>query len=88
MPDPIPPFLAAALRKTVLTPQHHLIDRNASFADLDIDALDRLTLCCEIEEELGVEIGDPEMEAWDSVEDLLASVKSRATEPLAGQVRS
>ena len=44
---------------------------------LGLDALDSVTLACAVEEALGVELRDAEIEAWVTVGDIVASVERR-----------
>lgn len=41
--------------------------------DLCLDALDRLTIACALDEDLGIEIPDADLTAWETVADVAAT---------------
>ncbi len=52
---------------------------DAELADLRVDALDRVTFACELDEEWSIEISDTELEGWQTLADLAATVDFHLT---------
>lgn len=52
--------------------------------DLCLDALDRLTIACALDEDLGIEIPDADLTTWETVADVAATVARLAVHNLTG----
>ena len=74
MSDPLPTLIARAVDGRI--PSHE-IHSDLTFEDLDIDALDRLCIVCEIEEHFNVDVSDDEAAKWSTVADIEASIKEK-----------
>lgn len=48
--------------------------------DLGLDAIDRITVACALDEAFGIELPDAEIEAWHTVADIARSVEAHHQE--------
>ena len=74
MIDRITAMIASAMRHRHTAPH---VARDALFAELDIDDLERVEIAIAVEEEWGIELPDAEVLAWIGVEDIAGSVAAR-----------
>lgn len=49
------------------------VTEDATFADLQIDNLDRICIACAVEEAFTIELRDAEVEGWERIGDVMAS---------------
>lgn len=72
MTDQILALVAHAIRHR--TP-FAAVTAESTFRQLGVDAIDAWTISCAIEQALGVELVDAEIESWRSVAEVIASVE-------------
>lgn len=79
MPDALPTRICAIIRDE-LAAQHWTrrypdIEPDTMLADVDCDPLDRLCITCALDEAFGTAIPDSALEGWESVGDVVATVR-------------
>lgn len=85
MPDPALPETETAARVCALVaetlaaqhplrPLPEITPDSALDVDLHCDQIDRVCIACELDEAFGIWLPDAEMERWESVRDIIASV--------------
>lgn len=71
-----PEQILTHIAKRVHPALHHLLGPEAALADLRLNPVDHWSICCDIEEDLSRELDWSQVERWQTVPDIVASVEA------------